>query len=793
MIANCSDGNHRRKVLSRSGMICAVVLVLQGCGGGGTVSTPRPAPAPTPTPTPAPTPTPTPTPAAVFDTSEYRRSTGPSQQNTIPAWQLGASGAGVTLAIIDSGIDTSNPEFAGRISSASADVAGSRGLNNVDSSHGTQVALTAAAARDGLGMLGVAWGVTIQALRADSPGSCATPLVGDSGGCGFSDTAITAGVDRAIAGGAKVINISLGGSPPNGALNAAIGRAAAAGIVVVVSAGNDGVTSTDNPDVFAVGLRLAGNGNVIIAGSVDSSNAISSFSNLAGTEAAWYLMALGEQVCCVYENGQIKITTDASGQQFVTVVSGTSFSAPQIAGAAALLRQYFPNLAAAQTVDLLLRTASDLGAAGSDTVYGRGLMNIGAAFAPQGVTSLADNRTALIPLGDSAVVTSAAMGDTGQGAQLNAIVLDSYGRAYSVDLGASLRTTRVTPRLGGALLGQGRSVNASLGEASLAFSLAAPQIGGREPSGLIRLSLRDAEVARALAAKVVTRLSPRASFGFAYAMSAYGVVAQLQGQTRPAFLVASDPGGDFGFSRTGLTALALRRSFGPWGATFAAENGKVLSGSPYAFGQSLSEARRQDRFVRMGLSFDRRFGAFETSLGASWLSENRSVLGAHLHQVFGARGADSMFIDLNGAWHPGANWRLGAAWRQGWTKARIGGRVSPGSLLTSNGWAVDASRYAVFQSDDSLSLRLSQPLRVSSGGINLLLPIAYSYETLSATNALRRINLAPSGREISRELAWRGSFAGGSLNASAFWRSQPGNYADLPDDYGLGLMWEVEF
>ena len=61
------------------------------------------------------------------------------------------------------------------------------------------------------------------------------------------------------------------------------------------------------------------------------------------------MAALGDRVCCVYENGQLKTTT-MNGQQFVFVFSGTSFSAPQIAGAVALLRQAFPNLTAAQTV-----------------------------------------------------------------------------------------------------------------------------------------------------------------------------------------------------------------------------------------------------------------------------------------------------------------------------------------------------------------------------------------------------------------------------------------------------------
>src|SRR5690606_15879947 len=112
----------------------------------------------------------------------------------------------------------------------------------------------------------------------------------------------------------------------------AVGRAAAAGVVVVVAAGNDAAANASvdstGPDPFAAGLRAAGNGNVIIAGSVDDTGAISRFANRAGSEANSYLMALGDRVCCAYENGAIKTAT-VDGQQFVYVFSGTSFSAPQ--------------------------------------------------------------------------------------------------------------------------------------------------------------------------------------------------------------------------------------------------------------------------------------------------------------------------------------------------------------------------------------------------------------------------------------------------------------------------------
>ena len=132
------------------------------------------------------------------------------------------------------------------------------------------------------------------------------------------------------------------------------------------------------------------------------------------------------------------------------------------------------------------------------------------------------------------------------------------------------------------------------------------------------------------------------------------------------------------------------------------------------------------------------------------------MLGARLHDAFGQAGAGSLFLDVNAAWRPAPDWRLAAAWRQGYTAARAGGLVARGSRLASNAWSIDLARGSVFAPGDSLALRLTQPLRVSSGGLNLELPVAYSYDTLTATNAIQRLTLSPKGREIAGELAWRG-------------------------------------
>lgn len=778
------------------------LALVSGCGGGSVGSTPTPAPSPTPTPTPAPTPTPTPspTPTSSFLTSEYNRSTGPAQHNAITAWSAGHSGAGVTIGIVDTGIDTASPEFAGRISASSRDVAGTRELTNTDSDHGTNVAMIAAAARDNTGILGIAWSATIAMFRSDDPGSCATydAAVPDSG-CSFFDNDIAAGINAATTAGAKVINLSLGGSSPNAALRSAVANATAAGVVIVISAGNDG-DSTDpakdpnNPDPFASGLEAAGSGAVIIVGSVDSTDTISAFSNRAGSSANAYLTARGERVCCAYENGTLKTITNADGSRSVYVMSGTSFSAPQVAGAVALLREAFPNLTAPQVVDLLLRTASDAGAAGPDVIYGRGVLNIAAAFAPQGATSLAGS-TSVMPIGDTALVGSAPMGDaTAKATGLSAVVLDSYQRAYRIDLGAGLRKARVQPRLANALATETRNVSLGNKDLSLGFTLdARGQFQHLPWSGALRLSSADVNIARVLAARVAVRIAPNASAAFGFAQGSDGLVAQLQSRRQPSYLIARAPLDDLGFGQDGELSLALRRDFGGWGLSLAAETGSAISGAPVRDAESAVQRTRRDRAQRFGVSIDRSLGFGSAALSASWLSEDRMIMGARLHDGFGARGADSLFLDAGASLGLGNNWHVGAAWRSGFTWPHAGGSVLPGSRLTSSAWALDAGRDNVFTRGDSLGLRIAQPLRVESGGIALNLPVDYSYDTLAPTFAAQTLQLSPSGREIDAELVWRGPLWDGAAMASLFYRKDPGHTRALPDDQGAALSWIRKF
>ena len=134
----------------------------------------------------------------------------------------------------------------------------------------------------------------------------------------------------------------------------AIQRAVDAGVIMIMAAGNRG---TADPNAFALQniQDNGGSGLFIIAGAMDSNRSISCFSNRAGTPARnHYLAALGRGNATVNHLGAA-----CERQRHV-------LPAPTIAGAAALLAGAFPNLTGAQIVQMLLNTADDAGAAGTD-------------------------------------------------------------------------------------------------------------------------------------------------------------------------------------------------------------------------------------------------------------------------------------------------------------------------------------------------------------------------------------------------------------------------------------------
>ncbi len=717
------------------------------------------------------------------------------------AYNAGLTGAGQTIAIVDTGIDTGNTEFSGRILATSQDVTGAGRSILAEDDHGTNVALVAAAARNNSGVMGVAFNAPLLVLRADSAGSCAdSGANGGEASCSFLDSSIARGIDVAVTAGARVVNISLGSADGIGAaLRGALTRASAAGLVVVVAAGNGGTgnrpgVDPNQPTAFAQEIRAAGGNNVIIVGSVDEGSAFSSFSQRAGSEAAWFLAARGERVCCVYEGSRIFVGQDSSGS-FNLLFSGTSFATPQVAGAVALLAQAFPNLTGQQIVRLLLDSARDEGVAGIDAIYGAGVLDIGAALAPRGVMTLAGGTTA-VRTGAGGATGSPAMGDApARNGPMVGVALDSYARAYNVDLSGGMRGAAVQQSLHGALASGARVAAGGAGGVALAFTVGEGSAVERTPwARQLQLSGEEAEGARLLAARVAARIAPDTEIAFALREGSEGLALQLQGADQPAFLIAHDAAGDSGFLRQHDAGFALRRQFGQFALTAAAESGSVWRGDSLSAAEAMPGGPR-DRLGYHGVSItaDRRIAGIDATIGASWLAEDASVLSARFASTFGMGGADTLFVDAGARADIAAGWRAAAMWRQGWTQVRQRGLVAAGSSLSTSGWSLDVTRVGAFTAGDSLGFRLSQPLRVTGGGIGITLPVAYDYATLLPSYGTRFIALAPSGRQIDAEMAWRGPLWGGNASASLYYRTDPGHYAGLADDKGVALRWSRGF
>ncbi len=763
--------------LLRSAPIAAGLL-LAGCGGGGggINSTPTPpsatipAPTPTPTPTPAPAPAPTPTPSS-YDTAEYRATVGAVSMNALAAYRVGATGKGIGVGVIDSGIDLQSQEFGTRVSSASQAVAGNSSIDD-EGGHGTAVAFTLAGRRNDAGTHGVAFDSTLIVMRADRPGTCATASKDDEdSGCKFGTDAITRGLDAARTAGAKVVNISLGGSDMPQSLKDAVGRATAAGLVVVIAAGNDGST---NPDPFTnVASEAQGRNQVIIAGSVGAGDGISSFSDRAGTGAAHFLTAVGESV-------RAPDQTDTAA-----LWSGTSFAAPQISGAVALLAQAFPNLTGAQIVDVLFKSARDAGAPGVDAVYGNGVLDLTRAFQPLGTTSVAGSKAVVSTTSNATL--SAPMGDATQG-ELGAVILDGYSRAFAIDLAKTIARRSPDRSLGSAL--QSRFRNVALAQRGMTVSMTlAPRSNGDVALDRTTLSTTDATSARAIAGMVTQKLGSTLSFGFGFAQGSGTLSAQLSGQSEPAFLIAST--GNMGFDSTTRASSAIRQSVGGFGFTAGLENGDVLT-------QRDSTLQLRDRWQRSGytrasLAVDRRFGALATMISATRMDERDTVLGARFDAALGATRAATWFVDTKARFDAGSGWSLGGSMRQGWTQAAVRGGLAGDGLVRTTAFAADIGKDGVF-GHDSLGFRIAQPLRVARGGVDLRLPTYFDYTSGTVTDwTTQRLNLAPQGRELDVELRYGLPAFGGGLDTNLFFRRDPGNVAALPNDYGMAMRYSVGF
>jgi hypothetical protein len=98
-----------------------------------------------------------------------------------------------------------------------------------------------------------------------------------------------------------------------------------------------------------------------------------------------------------------------------------------------------------------------------------------------------------------------------------------------------------------------------------------------------------------------------------------------------------------------------------------------------------------------------------------------------------------------------------------------------------------------FTRSDMLGVRITQPLRVRDGGLDINLPVSYDYKSGSVGYQHRFFNLAPTGRELDYEIFYGAELVGGNLAFNAFVRNDPGHIELMKNDYGGALRFTLGF
>ena len=801
-------------------IVLAVSLALAGCGGGGGAVRPnsegsQPSPPP-PSPAPSPSAPPPSTSTSCIQTidhgcispenfeeeletiadnhsgaEDFRNQWGLTAIRADRAWaQLelrhgdgGEPGSGVTVGLIDTGIDTAHPLFAGTTVTEHL-FSGATQETGDTTSHGTAVAGVIAARSPSdaytdevTAPRGIASGADIAmfAVRTGSGGGDYVPI--STASLGSTDDRWAGRLRHVInwsSGGRAIdfVNVSVGfkgiieqyGEQQlrdnfGDAIAALEQENASDKTVFVVAAGNahrdpcDAADFTGNPDLCVNGrvvaksveilpglpariVELRGHVIAVVAVAPDTDGVgdyeIASFSNRCGIAAEWCLAAPGVQVRTAYFGRDPD--EDTPGVRGAYTADGTSFAAPMVTGGLAVMRDYFrQQLSNTDLVTRLLDTASKDGVYADSSTYGQGLLDLAAATTP---------------VGDPGVVLGQWIDSTG----------DSLGR------------TRFAL---GAAFGDGLTQALARQELAAFDDLGAP----------FWFSLED----------------------FTGAGRGPSMTAQLRG-----FVAPQPSDGESGTSGILLGGLALEnrdaRSDGLWPGFVEAPSASVYSGH-------LSLAARAPAVSTIwpdGLGF----AAFSTegirglapATGAvlSWRSfdlpvgmhgglvaERETLFHSRASGAFGRLSARSAFAGIEGSARVGG-WRLGAGAEIGIAGAgpRDGMLVGM-SPLFSSAFAVRAERPLAEQG--SLTLSVSQPLRVESGRARLSVPTGRTRDGRVLRQSVAA-GLEPSGRQLDIAAQLRRPLpVGGELRLRATLTRQPGHAASADTDFSLLAGWRSTF
>ncbi len=804
------------KGLVRIGLLLFLSFLVVSCasGPGGTPPSNGPSASPPPPPPPPPPPSSGPPLPPMPDnpsfSDEFRANPGLPAIHVGPANSKGFTGAGVIVADIDDGVDPNHIDIVDNLHPDSQNVVpGHDDIFENGAIHGTSVFSIIAGVKNGIGTRGVAYNAQVLVLQAMQMPDF------------FFDHDILAdAVDIAIATGVKVINMSLGGEGPNDKLLEALKRAANAGIVIVIAAGNG---SHPNPD----GLSLAGLdpeilGSLIIVGGANSTFDDLFFtgeprddgslygSNLAGIGKDIYVVAPAEGTVGALSSAS-PFVPDNDFHEF-TLFGGTSAAAPHVAGFAALLFEAFPNLTAQEIVQIILTTAEDWGEPGVDSRFGHGFINISAAFQPIGAMAFTTSFEG-IPSDDdpdfdgSGFAFGYSFGDAFSNIEglKEVMILDNYRRSFWIDI-----TGRFNPRFSpGSDLEQ--FIHESFQSLNLAVALSPGQnlfFGIRtfdpledpdyysrfygspvplnrknfdSPEDISQLSfLRlDSRVGENTTLTFANGLAPEDVFGLSNETLARGFNFVTRQQNGNSYF-----SGMQGIYSTGVSWQAFRKTR----LVFLTSYGKYKSTThflgnlfPDMKGEAFASIFGVKRVIGKRVQVNGLFGG---------LFEKNAILGSvSAGALASGQRTSTWFAGLGGRVNLGKGFEFSANFQTGLTSVtgNTPGLIDGFSKLRTSSFSVLASKKNLFTNNDAFGVFIGQPLHLDNGTVSLRLPTGRDYEAGRVLFTNVEAGVSPSGRQMDYEIYYAlPTVLGLDFKLNLFYQKDAGHIKGF-DHYGVGI------
>lgn len=751
-----------------AGALAAVAGVAVAAGGGGGNSDEAPTFDPTLPPT-IPAFNPIPAPPISYNQSEYDNQSGLALIKADAAYARGYNGAGVKVAVIDSGVQLSHPELVNQVSSSNVSFTNGNGIVSAGDgnaatgeNHGTHVSGIVANDSNNFGVLGVAFGSEIIAINVE-------------GSAGIQTSDVVAGINHAVNNGARVINLSLGGSEDQrerNAISSAMRARGANSVLIAAATGNSSAASQPlypsryaGESAFNIGLpgyNLDDGGVILAVGAVDTNGNIASFSTRCGDAKNWCLVAPGTSIVSSVQDGEF------------ARFSGTSMAAPHVSGAAAILMQMDPQLSAREVGEILLLTADPLGAQEISEIYGHGLLNLDKATSPVGKTSVPLGNSVGSPsvdLNSTRFSTSGVFGDSVSGANLSFAVLDSYNRDFTMNLNDINDGENRLRNFEQNLQNFSNDITQNRQNLNDNLSFAADQVrnynqGVDQDENLRRFSMS------ANYDKYSVDVNSNVAMNQSFRMKALNDVA-----------MATDNSGNN--SVLGLVTTGISNN-----NTYNLDKNSSLS-----FGSFRSEEDFGEVFGAVS-EYNYAKDKYNLGLQVGMINEKDSLLGGQMTGAFALNdNTSTWFSSLGSSYNVTDDVQLFGSFNYGVTFAEASALslIEDISNIQSTSFSLGVSKKSVLKDNDKFEFIVSQPLRVVNASATLTLPTTRDIDG-NIFSSTRNINLSPTGREINFGAFY--SLVNGdksSFSAGAMYVLDPGHNDNIDDDMRFMAKYDLKF